>query len=224
VVGPESEELHVDKYGRVKVQFLWDRRGQWNERSSCWLRVAQIWAGSNWGALFLPRVGQEVIVDFLDGDPDRPIITGRVYNARAMPPFDLPRHQEWSGFTSNRLGGGGCHALVMDDRTKRLLLQSHGDMEMVTDNDHSQIIQGSKREDVGQSAYLKIGRELVIEAGAALTIKAAGGFIKIDPGGITIQGTMVLINSGGSPGVIPGAAKEVEHVRPGHVDSVPRRN
>jgi type VI secretion system secreted protein VgrG len=166
VVGPESEELYVDKYGRVKVQFLWDRRGQWNERSSCWLRVAQIWAGSNWGAMFLPRVGQEVIVDFLDGDPDRPIITGRVYNARAMPPFDLPQHQEWSGFTSNRLGGGGCHALVMNDRMKHMLLQSHGDMEIATDNDHYQIIQGTKRENVGQSAYLKIGSELVIEAGA----------------------------------------------------------
>jgi type VI secretion system secreted protein VgrG len=223
VVGPEGEELYVDKYGRVKVQFLWDRRGQWNERSSCWLRVAQVWAGSNWGAMFLPRVGHEVVVDFLHGDPDCPIITGRVYNARAMPPFALPRHQEWSGFMSNRLEGGGCHALVMDDRTKRLLLQSQGDMEVITDNDHYQIIQGTKRENVSQSAYLKIGSELVIEAGIELTIKAAGGFIKIDPSGITIQGNMVLINSGGVPGVIPGAPKEIKHLQPGNVDRVPHQ-
>ena len=222
VVGPEGEELYVDKYGRVKVQFLWDRQGQWNERSSCWLRVAQSWAGTNWGAMFLPRVGQEVIVDFLDGDPDRPIITGRVYNARAMPPFDLPRHQEWSGFMSNRLGGGGCHALVMDDRTKRMLLQSQGDMEVLTDKDHYQMIQGTKRENVGQNVYMHIGKEIVIDVGVGLTLKAAGGFIRIDPGGITIQGNMVLINSGGSPGTIPTLPKEMMRITPGAVDSVPR--
>ena len=90
VVGPSGEEIYTDKYGRVKVQFHWDRYGKRDENSSCWVRVAQAWAGKSWGAIFLPRIGQEVIVDFLEGDPDRPIITGRVYNAAADAPYALP--------------------------------------------------------------------------------------------------------------------------------------
>ena len=83
VVGPSGEEIYTDKYGRVKVQFHWDRLGNHDEKSSCWMRVSQPWAGKNWGGMWIPRIGQEVIVDFLEGDPDRPIITGRVYNAEA---------------------------------------------------------------------------------------------------------------------------------------------
>ena len=99
VVGPAGEEIWTDELGRVRVQFDWDRLGEHNEKSSCWVRVAQVWAGAQWGAIHIPRIGQEVIVDFLDGDPDRPIITGRAYNADNMPPYDLPttnpeRHQE----------------------------------------------------------------------------------------------------------------------------------
>ena len=99
VTGPGGEEIYVDKYGRVKVQFFWDRKGKKDEKSSCWIRVAEQWAGKNWGFVCNPRIGQEVIVDFLEGDPDRPLITGRVYNAEQMPPYDLPgehdaeRHQ-----------------------------------------------------------------------------------------------------------------------------------
>ena len=90
VVGPPGEEIYTDKYGRVKVQFHWDREGKHDENSSCWIRVSHPWAGKNWGAIWIPRIGQEVIVDFLEGDPDRPIITGRVYNAEQMPPYELP--------------------------------------------------------------------------------------------------------------------------------------
>jgi type VI secretion system secreted protein VgrG len=90
VTGPPGEEIYPDRYGRVKVQFHWDRYGQRNEHSSCWIRVSQAWAGKGWGAMIIPRIGQEVIVDFLEGDPDRPIITGRVYNADNMPPYGLP--------------------------------------------------------------------------------------------------------------------------------------
>src|ERR1019366_9527951 len=86
VVGPGGEEIYPDKYARVKVQFHWDRYGKKNENSSCWIRVAQVWAGKQWGAIHIPRIGQEVIVEFLEGDPDQPIITGRVYNGEAMPP------------------------------------------------------------------------------------------------------------------------------------------
>ena len=93
VVGPPGEEIWTDKYGRVKVQFHWDRIGAMDENSSCWIRVSHPWAGARYGGIFTPRIGQEVIVDFLNGDPDYPIITGRVYNADQMPPWELPKHK-----------------------------------------------------------------------------------------------------------------------------------
>ena len=106
VVGEGSDEITTDKYGRVKVQFQWDRVGTNDEDSSCWVRVAQLWAGSGWGGIHIPRVGQEVIVDFLEGDPDRPIITGRVYNADNMPPYTLPDNKTQSGIKSRSSTGG----------------------------------------------------------------------------------------------------------------------
>ena len=100
VVGKSGEEIWTDQYGRVKVQFHWDRLGEKNENSSCWLRVAQIWAGKEWGAMHIPRIGQEVIVDFLEGDPDQPIVTGRVYNGEQTVPYKLPDNQTQSGLKS----------------------------------------------------------------------------------------------------------------------------
>ena len=106
VVGKNGEEIWTDKYGRVKVQFHWDREGESDENSSCWIRVSQTWAGKNWGGVQIPRIGQEVIVDFLEGDPDRPLITGRVYNEDEMPPYDLPDHQTQSGVKSRSTKDG----------------------------------------------------------------------------------------------------------------------
>ena len=100
VVGKSGEEIWTDKYGRVKVQFYWDRVGEKNENSSCWLRVAQTWAGKNWGGIQIPRIGQEVLVQFMDGNPDRPIVIGRVYNTDQMPPYTLPDNQTQSGVKS----------------------------------------------------------------------------------------------------------------------------
>ncbi|MCT6717058.1 type VI secretion system tip protein VgrG [Acidovorax sp. K2F] len=117
VVGPPGEEIWTDKYGRVKVQFHWDRIGSMDENSSCWIRVSHPWAGMKYGGIFTPRIGQEVIVDFLNGDPDYPIITGRVYNADQMPPWELPKHKTQSGFQTNwSKGGGGKHMLRFEDQ------------------------------------------------------------------------------------------------------------
>lgn len=107
VTGPAGEEIYVDKYGRVKVQFHWDRLGEKNENTSCWIRVSQGWAGQNWGMFHHPRIGQEVIVDFLEGDPDRPIVTGRVYNAESMYPYALPGEKTKSGIKTRSSKGGG---------------------------------------------------------------------------------------------------------------------
>ncbi|HND52079.1 MAG TPA: type VI secretion system tip protein TssI/VgrG, partial [Pirellulaceae bacterium] len=100
VVGSKGEEIWTDKYGRVKVQFPWDREGKFDENSSCWIRVSQLWAGKNWGGIHVPRVGQEVVVEFLEGDPDRPLITGRVYNAEQPVPYTLPANATQSGIKS----------------------------------------------------------------------------------------------------------------------------
>ena len=117
VVGPPGEEIYTDKYGRVKVQFHWDRYGKMDENSSCWIRVSSPWAGSNYGGIHIPRIGQEVVVDFINGDPDYPIITGRVYNAMQMPPWELPKHKTQSGYQTNwSKGGGGKHMLRFEDQ------------------------------------------------------------------------------------------------------------
>src|SRR6185437_9193016 len=105
-LGPAGDDIFCDRYGRVKVQFRWDREGQYSAGSSCWVRVNQPWAGQQWGTLTLPRVGQEVVVSFLEGDPDRPLILGSVYNAAQMPPFPLPAARTQAGIKAHSQGNG----------------------------------------------------------------------------------------------------------------------
>src|SRR5271165_1227723 len=137
VVGPAGEEIYTDKYGRVKVQFHWDREGKKNEYSSCWMRVSYPWAGKSWGGIHIPRIGQEVIVDFLEGDPDRPIITGRVYHAENMPPWGLPDKKVISGIKSDSTkGGGGYNEYSMDDTKGNELITIHAQYDMGTTVEH----------------------------------------------------------------------------------------
>jgi type VI secretion system secreted protein VgrG len=261
VVGKAGEEIWVDKYGRVKVQFHWDREGKKDENSSCWVRVAQAWAGKNWGAMWIPRIGQEVIVDFLEGDPDQPIITGRVYNAEEMPPYTLPDNQTRSTFKSRSTKGGGSanyNEIRFEDKmgSEQIFVNAEKDMDLRVENDsrefvgndRSLIVKGNQKEKVegdlhsetignrnekvgqtmslqvgqalnektgmkfaheaGQEIHLKAGMNVVIEAGTELTIKASGGFINIGPAGVAIQGTMVLINSGGAAGSGSGCSPQ----------------
>jgi type VI secretion system secreted protein VgrG len=117
VVGPKGEEIYTDEHGRVKVQFHWDRYGMEDENSSCWIRVSNPWAGSGFGAIHIPRIDQEVLVDFIGGDPDRPIVTHRLYNADNMPPWQLPKHKTQSGIQTRwSKGGGGKHMLRFEDK------------------------------------------------------------------------------------------------------------
>ncbi|KQW56502.1 type VI secretion system Vgr family protein [Variovorax sp. Root411] len=127
VVGPAGEEIWTDRYGRIKVQFHWDRLGQHNEHSSCWVRVSTAWAGSDFGMAALPRIGQEVIVDFLNGDPDCPIVTGRVHNADEMPAWQLPDQKHLSGIRSRELGGGRSNHLALDDSSGKVQAQLKSD-------------------------------------------------------------------------------------------------
>jgi type VI secretion system secreted protein VgrG len=137
VVGPPGEEIFTDKYGRVKVQFHWDREGKHNTDSSCWIRVSTIWAGKGWGIVNVPRIGHEVIVDFLEGDPDQPIIIGSVYNAKHMPPDELPKTKMVSGLKSNSTpGGGGYNGLIFNDTKKKEKITLHGQYDMDTTIEH----------------------------------------------------------------------------------------
>ncbi|HEX6815087.1 MAG TPA: type VI secretion system tip protein VgrG [Gemmatimonadaceae bacterium] len=136
VVGSGGEEIWVDKYGRVKVQFFWDRQGKKNEQSSCWVRVAQPWAGKNWGFVAWPRIGQEVLVAFESGDPDRPIIVGSLYNAEMMPPYALPANQTQTGIKSHSSKGGGAdnyNELRFEDKTGSEEILIHAEHTLTTE-------------------------------------------------------------------------------------------
>lgn len=119
VVGPESEEVHTDEYGRIKIQFPWDRENKHDDGSSCWVRVSQPWAGGRFGAMFLPRVNSEVTVSFVHGNPDYPLVTGSVYNGQNKPPLSLPEEKNHAGFVSRSSLNGNVeegHQLRFDDK------------------------------------------------------------------------------------------------------------
>jgi len=261
-----GEDSWLDKFGRVRVQFHWERKGKNNETSACWVRVAQSWAGTSWGSHFWPRVGQEVVVEFLEGDPDRPIITGSVYNAANMPPYTLPDFYTRSGIITRSSKNGGSknfNELRFEDKTgqEQIFLNAEKDMDHRVENDHrvfiganqhlvvkaaqTELIEGNKHEHVkaehvekvdsnasreiggdhkekiagklslvvggaqhqtvgsvytlhaGDEIHLQAGSKIVIEA-MEVSIKGTGGFVDIGMAGVTIQGMMVKINSGGS--------------------------
>ncbi|HEV3467874.1 MAG TPA: type VI secretion system tip protein TssI/VgrG [Pyrinomonadaceae bacterium] len=140
VTGKSGEEIWTDKYGRVKVQFHWDQKGKKDENSSCWIRVDQGWAGKQWGGIFLPRVGQEVVVSFEEGDPDRPLVTGAVYNAEQTVPYALPAEQTKSTIkTSSSKGGAGFNELRFEDKkdSEEVYLHAQKDHNIVVENDRT---------------------------------------------------------------------------------------
>jgi type VI secretion system secreted protein VgrG len=162
VVGAPGQEIWTDRYGRVKVQFHWDRLGGHDENSSCFVRVSQAWAGNGWGAQFVPRIGQEVIVDFLEGDPDRPIITGTVYNGANAPPFDLPGNQTQSGVRTRSTPGGSvadANEIRFEDRTgaEELYVQAQKDMNVLVKHDESLDVLNDRDARVGANETLSVG-------------------------------------------------------------------
>lgn len=145
VVGPAGEEIYTDKYSRVKVQFYWDRVGKKNENSSCWIRVATPWAGEKWGMIHIPRIGHEVVVDFLGGDPDYPLITGSVYNADLMPPYALPANMTASGIKSRSTKGGSAtdfNEIRMEDKKgqEQLYVHAQRNLDTVVEADESRMV------------------------------------------------------------------------------------
>jgi len=162
VVGPPGEEIYVDEHGRVKVQFHWDRNGQNNDLSSCWIRVSQLWAGEQWGAMFIPRIGQEVIVDFVNGDPDRPIITGRVYHGVNTPPYNLPAEKTKSTIKTRSSPGGTAdnfNELRFEDKKgeEQLYIHAEKNQDNVVENDETTSVGHDRNEDVGNDEVITIG-------------------------------------------------------------------
>ena len=256
VVGPPGEEIFTDKYGRIKVQFHWDREGEYNSDSSCWIRVATPWAGHRWGAIHIPRIGQEVVVDFLEGDMDQPIVIGGLYNADCMPPYELPKYQTYSTMKSRSTKGGGNLDFNelryidtygkeqvyfqaqrrMDVRVKKnkyeciggsssisvggdqlhtiggdYNLHVKGKAYVAVDSDIDLYAKGNIK--VGTAADIRVGavrieanaRRIVLDGGSELIFRVDGNFVRIDASGITIQGTLTKINSGGGAPPAPVA-------------------
>lgn len=325
VVGPKDEEIHTDEYGRVKVAFHWDREDEdrpsdqkprtkaaQGEKFFCWVRVGQSIAGNKWGFMAIPRIGQEVVVDFLEGDPDRPLIVGSVYNADQMPHYPLPDHKtRITVRTNSSKGGEGFNELTFEDlkEEERLYMQAQKNMDTRVKNDSKERIYGNRHQiigwekdgekggsqkemvyqdkhldvkknqlekiegnyqlcvgngdaedggnldvviekqrtekigegndrvveqderikvggtlsetigmdhqtkvgmnqavEAGQEIHIKAGMKVIIEAGMQLSLVGPGGFVDIGPAGVTVQGIMVKINSGGAAGTGSGCS------------------
>lgn len=177
VVGPSGEEIYTDKYGRVKVQFHWDRLGKKNENSSCWVRVSHPWAGKNWGMIAIPRMGQEVIVDFLEGDPDQPIITGRVYNAEQMPPYALPANMTQTGIlTRSSKGGSAANAneLRFEDKkgSEQVYLHAEKNQDIEVENDETHWVGHDRKKtiDNDETTLVKHDRTETVNNNETITI------------------------------------------------------
>ncbi len=203
VVGPSGEEIHVDEWGRVKVQFHWDRQGKLDDDSSCWVRVSQPWGGELWGRMFIPRIGQEVIVDFLEGDPDRPIITGRVYNGANLVPYELPAEKTKSTIKSNSsLGGEGYNEVRFEDEKhkEQFFLHAERNMDVHVKNDSFENIVHDRHQTIGgQGKNGKVGdqNELVYRD-KSLTVhrhvqEHVGGNLKRMVGGIDGAGDVDIV-------------------------------
>jgi type VI secretion system secreted protein VgrG len=180
-----DDEIHTDKYGRVKVLFHWDREHRRlgsPENSSCWIRVSQPWAGKNFGFMAIPRVGQEVVVDFLEGDPDRPIITGRVYNDDQMPPWDLLKHKERTGIVTRSTEGGNpttANELHFDDTKNHELIFLHAENDILTtiEQDATYIVGHDHTETIRHD------RTSTVHKKDTLTVKEEGQVLRIEKGG-----------------------------------------
>jgi type VI secretion system secreted protein VgrG len=180
VVGPAGDDIYTDKYGRVKVQFHWDRLGKKDENSSCWIRVSSPWAGKAWGTISTPRIGQEVVVDFLEGDPDQPIITGRFYNAEQMPPYELPANKTQSGMKSrSSLGGAPANfnEIRFEDKmgSEQLFIHAEKNQDIEVEHDETHWVghDRTKTIDHDETSHIKHDRTETVDNNETITVHGA---------------------------------------------------
>ena len=163
VTGPAGEEIYTDEHGRIKIQFHWDRQGNYDDKSSCWVRVAQVWAGNGYGTMFIPRVGMEVVVDFLEGDPDQPLVTGCVYNGVNKPPYALPAHATRSTLkTLSSKGGGGTNELRFEDKkgSEEVFIQAEKNLQVN--------VKANKTESIGHDYDLSVHNNMTVAIDAIM--------------------------------------------------------
>ncbi|KAA5606909.1 type VI secretion system tip protein VgrG [Roseospira marina] len=217
VVGPSGEEIYTDEYGRVKIQFHWDREGTKNEKSSCWVRVSQPWAGNRWGGIFIPRIGMEVIVDFFEGDADRPIITGYVYNAENAVPYSLPGNKTQSGIkTRSSMNGGpeNYNELRFEDKKgdEQVYVHAEKNMDRVVENDDTlnvgndqsltihrnrteTVETGDEYVEISQGdhrTHVKLGKS-EHEAMTSIELRVGQTYIKLDQSSITLSSMRIMV-------------------------------
>lgn len=234
VVGKSGEEVWTDKYGRVKVQFHWDREGKNDEKSSCFVRVAQNWAAKRWGTMFIPRIGMEVVIEFLEGDPDKPLITGCVYNSDNMPPYELPANQTRSTIkTNSSKGGGGFNELRFEDKkdAEEIFVQAQLDMNTIIKRHETRKIGFQAKEPGNQTIEIKNNQNLevgknqtvhikekqdvkidqtsVTEAVQSLELKVGASSIKLEPAKITIKSTQISIEASATAEFKAGAKMDI---------------
>ena len=176
VTGPAGEEIHCDEYGRIKVQFFWDRHGQADDKTSCWLRVSNSWAGDNYGGIAIPRIGMEVLVTFLEGDPDQPLVTGCLYHKEHVVPYDLPANKTRSLFkTLSTPGGGGYNELRIEDKKGEEQIYLHAERDWDENIEHDQKIRvGNERHDSVEAnsfTELKAEEHLTVKAERKVEVK-----------------------------------------------------
>jgi type VI secretion system secreted protein VgrG len=225
VTGPDGEEIHCDEHGRVKVRFPWDRYSKNDEHSSAWLRVSQGWAGGQYGFMALPRIGNEVIVSFLDGDPDQPIITGRTYHATNTPPYALPEHKTRTTLKTKTHKGEGSNELRFEDEAdkEQIYLHAQKDLDLFTENNRTEVIKndnhqtvendqfhqvknnshstvdGEKREQTGKDHSFNVTGTLHLKAGTAwLSDSGTELHIKAGQKAVIEAGAEITLKAGGS--------------------------
>jgi type VI secretion system secreted protein VgrG len=184
VTGPPGEEIFTDKYGRVKVQFYWDREGKKDANSSCWLRVSTLWAGKQWGSINIPRIGQEVIVAFVEGNPDEPVIVGSVWNPETMPANKLPDKKVICGLKTNTHKGKGYNEMSMDDTAGKEKIVTHAqyDMDTTVENNQTDVVHNKRtttvdvddKESIGANQEISVGSKQKLTVGADQTISIGG--------------------------------------------------
>jgi type VI secretion system secreted protein VgrG len=223
VVGPSGDEIFTDKYGRVKIQFHWDREGKNNADSSCWLRVATCWAGKQWGAIHIPRIGQEVVVDFLEGDPDQPIIIGSVYNAEQMPPYQLPANKTQSGIkTRSSLSGSSANfnEIRFEDKkgNEQLYIHAEKNEDIIVENNKSEKVGHDETVTIAHDRTEKVGHDQAItvlnndDLKVAMNQSINIGLKQNESIGLqrsTLIGTTDSLNVGASRSTLIGAAESL---------------
>jgi hypothetical protein len=192
VVGPPGEEIWTDKFGRVMVQFDWDRLGERNEKSSCWVRVAQSWAGAEWGMQFLPRIGEEVVVAFLAGDPDRPIIRGHIYNKDHLPPYELPANKTQSGIKTRSTKGGTAsnfNEIRFEDK------KGQEELHLQAERDMSTLIKQCQAMNVGTDRIVLVGNNETnhVKGNRSLTVDLNDSVVIGGTHDKTVSGTVTQI-------------------------------